>query len=879
MKVKPATFDGTGSWLDYKAHFDAVAEINGWNQIEKGLYLAVSLRGQAQGVFGNISTNSKDYDKLVLALEERFAPPNQTELYRVQLRERRQSASETLSAMGQEIRRLTNLAYPTAPYDVRETLAKEQFIDALHSSDMRLRVKQARPKDLNDAVRHAVELEAYNRAERRKTEGQGYRCSTSTADTRGESSSDNMEKLTSTLKLIQEDLKTLKSQTPGYRSFRTPGQPRDTRGYGPQYQQRPFSKPQSPSRRRRPLRECYQCGSTEHLIRDCDQNPRKTEGQKNTEDQPKVSEKDSNKSVKVSGTNNSGLFAAAEVNGKPVYCLVDTGATLTIISTKVWELVDPPFSALTPFPQTISTATGSPIEVSGKARVQIKMAKSICYIDVIVANIENDLIIGLDFLKNMDCRIDVAQGTLTIQGETMQLDCLGYVGCSRIVASEMVQIPPLSERIISGKMVESSLSKDRLCIIEPSESFLQKGKALIARTLTFSQDKVPIRVMNMTDEICDIYPGTNLAKASSVSEVQKVKPISSRNRKTVPDHLTDLYDRTVEGMNGEQKNQISKLLNKYSSVFSENDDDIGRTGVLKHKIPTADALPIKQPLRRVPYHMQKEMDDQIENMLKKDVITPSKSPWASGIVLVKKKDGSKRFCVDYRRLNDVTIKDAYPLPRIDESLDQLAGSKWFSCLDMNAGYWQVELDPEDRKKTAFISRKGLFEFKVLPFGLCNAPASFERLIEIVLAGLHWETCLVYLDDIIVCGKTFEDMVKNLGEVFERLQEAGLKLKARKCQLFAKKVDFLGHIISEEGISTDPSKTECIRNWPVPQNVKEVRSFLGLCSYYRRFIYRFSEIAKPLTKLTEKYRKFKFTQECLAAFQDLKSKLIKAPVLA
>ena len=675
VKVKPATFDGTGSWLDYKAHFDAVAEINGWNQTEKGLYLAVSLRGQAQGVFGNISTKSKDYDKLVLALEQRFAPPNQTELYRVQLRERRQTASETLSALGQEIRRLTNLAYPTAPCDVRETLAKEHFIDGLHSSDMRLRVKQARPKDLNDAVRHAVELEAYNRVERRKTEGQGYLCSTNTTDIRAEGASGNIEKLTSTLKLIQEDLKTLKTQTAGSRSYMMPSQPRDSRGDGSQDQQRSFSNTQSVSRRRPPPRECFQCGSTEHLIRDCDQKPKQAEGQRTSEDQPKAQDKGNDKSVKVSGPNNTGLYAAAVVNDKPVYCLIDTGATLTIISTKVWELIDQLSSALAPFSQIISTATGSPIEVSGKARVQIKMAKSLCYIDVIVANIENDLIVGLDFLKKMDCKIDVAKGTLTIQGQTIQLDCLGYVGCSRIIASEMVQLPPLSERIISGTMVESSLNKDKLCIIEPSESFVKKGKALVARTLTFSQDRVPIRVMNMTDEVCDIYPGTNLAKASSVSEVQKVKPTNPQTGKTVPDHLTDLYQRAVEGLSGDQQHQVAKLLNKYSSVFSENDDDIGRTGVLKHKIPTADARPIKQPLRRVPYHMQKEMDDQIESMLKKDIISPSKSPWASGIVLVKKKDGSKRFCVDYRRLNDVTIKDAYPLPRIDESLDQLADER------------------------------------------------------------------------------------------------------------------------------------------------------------------------------------------------------------
>ena len=174
MKIKPATFDGSGKWLDYRAHFEVCAELNGWTEKERGMYLAVSLRGQAQGVFGNLAGGTHNYTELIKPLEERFAPPNQTELYRVQLRERRQKASESLSELGQDIRRLTNLAYPTAPSDLRETLAKEQFIDALVSSDMRLRIKQARPANLNDAVRHAVELEAFNRAERRHLEGQGY---------------------------------------------------------------------------------------------------------------------------------------------------------------------------------------------------------------------------------------------------------------------------------------------------------------------------------------------------------------------------------------------------------------------------------------------------------------------------------------------------------------------------------------------------------------------------------------------------------------------------------------------------------------------------------------------------------------------------------
>ena len=194
--MKPATYDGTGSWTDYKAHFDACSEINGWTDKEKGLYLSVSLRGQAQGVFGNLVSKTHDYSELVKALQDRFAPPNQTELYRVQLRDRRQKASETLPQLGQDIRRLTNLAYPNAPAEVRETLAQEQFIDALINSDMRLRIKQVRPASLNDAVRNAVELEAFYRAERKHTESQGITFATNVSES-------------SSIKRCEEDIKAL----------------------------------------------------------------------------------------------------------------------------------------------------------------------------------------------------------------------------------------------------------------------------------------------------------------------------------------------------------------------------------------------------------------------------------------------------------------------------------------------------------------------------------------------------------------------------------------------------------------------------------------------------------------------------------------------
>ena len=238
-----------------------------------------------------------------------------------------------------------------------------------------------------------------------------------------------------------------------------------------------------------------------------------------------------------------------------------------------------------------------------------------------------------------------------------------------------------------------------------------------------------------------------------------------------------------------------------------------------------------------------------------------------------------RFCVDYRQLNNLIVKDSYPLPRIDTCFDALGGAQYFSTLDLRQGYWQVENDPDSSDETTFFTRKGSFEFKVLPFGLSNALAVFQRLMNMVMQGLTWEACLVFLDDIIVISSTFEQHLERFSAVFQRLKAANLKLKPSKCRLFQIKVEFFGSVVSADGIEPDPEKLNAISDWPVPGNLTELRAFVGLASYYIRHVKGFSDIAKPLSDLTKKNQSFVWGSAQQNVFELLKYRLNHYPVLA
>ncbi len=270
---------------------------------------------------------------------------------------------------------------------------------------------------------------------------------------------------------------------------------------------------------------------------------------------------------------------------------------------------------------------------------------------------------------------------------------------------------------------------------------------------------------------------------------------------------------------------------------------------MTHKIKLENDKPFKEPHRRVPPGLINEVQEHLQEMLSSGAIGASESPYSSNVVLVRKKDGTLRFCIDFRRLNNRTIKDAYAIPRVEDTLHLLSGAKYFSKLDLRSGYWQVGVDEQDKQKTAFqVGTLGFYEFNRMPFGLCNAPATFQRLMERCMGEMNLRDCLIYLDDIIVFSTSFDQQVERLEAVFQRLRANNLKLKTSKCEFFKREVIYLGHIVSESGIKTDPKKVTAVSTWPIPKSVQEVRRFLGFTGYYRRFVKDFAKIARPLNDL-------------------------------
>ena len=464
-------------------------------------------------------------------------------------------------------------------------------------------------------------------------------------------------------------------------------------------------------------------------------------------------------------------------------------------------------------------------------------------------------------------------------------------------------------------MEKNRVKQNTNIMVEATEKFQNNHSLALARTLYSFNDKCikKIRVINPLPAVTTIKKGTVIGMAEVIREdcilfdenkdkVTEVKKTSKHSvimdRKTrknhntvknikhnpiedvdVPEHLRDLFKKATQDKNEKQKKILASILKDCAEAFSKNEDDLGCTHLGQHEINTGFTLPVKQRPRRIPLAFKGEEEKAIEDLKRKQVIRESTSPWASPIVMVRKSNGQARPCIDYRSLNKQTVRDSYPLPRIQDCLDAAAGAKYFSTFDLTSGYHQIPVKEEDIYKTAFITKYGLFEFVKMPFGLCNSSSTFQRIMERALKGLNWKTCLIYIDDIIVYANSFEEHMERVREVLIRIIEAKLKLKPEKCQLLCEEVEFLGHVLNKDGVKPNPKNVEKLLKIERPKNQKQVRQFIGLATYYRKYIKDFAKIAQPLHNLTHKDVKFIWSDECESAFKSLKEMLSTSDIVS
>ena len=390
-------------------------------------------------------------------------------------------------------------------------------------------------------------------------------------------------------------------------------------------------------------------------------------------------------------------------------------------------------------------------------------------------------------------------------------------------------------------------------------------------------EKIPVdAIVGEATEVQIVEPDNDEVR----TEVS-VKMVTSDQKCGCQQKLTETVK--VKSLCEPERTLLLNLIRDYHDIFALEESDRGETDLIQLEVDTGDVTPIKQPTRRMPFAAREEVAKQLRKMRQMQVVQPSKSPWSSPVVLVRKKDGSHRFCIDYRGLNAVTKGDSFPLPRIDDLLDDLGNARYFSTLDLASGFWQIPVHKKSQEKTAFSTPFGLFEFRKMPFGLKNAPSVFQRLMQQVLAGVNPDQgpnfVAAYIDDLLVFSSSLQTHLDHLYHVMKRIREVGLKVNPSKCQFIRQEVEYLGHVITPEGLRPNDKLIKAVKEYTLPKNVQELKRFLGLASYYRRFVHQFSRVAQPLHRLTCKNTEFDWSDECQSAFERLKELLVTSPILA
>ncbi|TPX51269.1 hypothetical protein SeLEV6574_g00360 [Synchytrium endobioticum] len=599
--------------------------------------------------------------------------------------------------------------------------------------------------------------------------------------------------------------------------------------------------------------------------------------------------------------------------GKKFLVLLDTGATANVISKNTYADYFKRYPLL-PLTSHCLNVDGSKSNAIGLVWLQVGLAGQ-CWKDsfLVIDGFPHPVLLGRSTLKQK--RIDIMNSNnfaeLTdSKGKTRRLPLISTPPTQELFESAPLvlladlTLPPRHETVVQVQLDPPPNANPFHAYVTSLPAItLDLGVYVAKGVVKIDSGMTCILLSNLSTETRQLKAGQPIAQLHSydagayaevdldlTTQTPEAEAVFVTIEKLHAEHQGNLNWTDVpkdvqigiaSDLSDAQLQQILDLLQGSSELFATpsiqsqiNPVDATHTIEL-----TSTKVPHEPPRRHSPKHRQ-IIRDSIATQLGAGVIRPSRSPYASAIVLIPKKNtGEMRFCVDYRKLNQITKKDVYPLPRIDDAFDALGGSNYFSVFDLKSGYWQIPIAEADKEKTAFTSHEGLFEYNVMPFGLTNAPATFQRLMDVVLSGLKWQSCLVYLDDIVVFSKTFTQHIDDIRRVFDRLKQHRLRLNGSKCHICCKQIIYLGHSITPDGIKADPAKLDAIRKFPIPQTVADLERFLGFSGYYRRFIENYAMIAAPLHDLTKKAIPWSWTLEHQQAFDSLRDKLIADPVLA
>ena len=579
--------------------------------------------------------------------------------------------------------------------------------------------------------------------------------------------------------------------------------------------------------------------------------------------------------------------ATVEVNGVPTTCLVDTGAIVTIVNAEFCANLGLEVHSIDGL-ISVSATGGTNIPYLGYAVATLEFPNIPSYPEEVVMLVISD---PTDYASRVPLQIGtrvIAAVTETLKpGDIRHLDETWrqtYVGSLMSCAVQQKNQDPKDDFQLEGVKGPVKLRKGEelkpfeqkkvwgytqvrghsksVFVCTESEDLLMRGQVMSVNTkseMMPHNTRVKVLLRNLSAKTTMMPAKTTIGGVAPCNVVPPIwKPeVEAEPKDPAPSESEDVekffeelgLNEPKDFMTQEDILKAKELVKKFHTIFSKNDLDLGKTDKVKYKIKVTGPVPFKERYRRIPPSQYQAVRKHLQEMLALGAIRPSDSPWCSAVVLVKKKNGELRFCMDLRKLNARTVKDAYSLPRIDETLERLKGSCVFSSLDLKSGYWQVEIEEDSKQYTAFtLGPLGFFEYNRMPFGATNAPATFQRLMESCLGDLNLNWCIIYLDDVVVYAPTVEEHLTRLEGVFQKLKKAGLKLKPSKCELFKQSISYLGHVVSEEGVRTDPKKIEAIKKWPRPHNVHTVRRFLGFVNYHRKFIKDYSKIARPLYNL-------------------------------